>query len=581
MDKNNRNKIIIGIISTVILLIGGTYAAWTFLTEKTEVTVLVDGDQISFTAGESISVSGILPVNTPEEGIVKEIIVYKQNGEYIAGIDLYLDLTTWPTAFASSSFRWALYKNGNYLSSGDFSSTKESDDIKLTSYSQKINLEGNKDVYNLYLWIDAASESSIDMMNNSFTVNLYGKVDFYDENDEVLEEVEPNAPELAEGMIPIRYNYVLDEWEKANSDNVDNNWYNYYDKMWANAVFVTSETRNDYINADVGTTIDKNDVIAYYVWIPRYKYLLFNVNSEVTTPREIQIIFEKTTDTISNGDENGEYLSHPAFWWDNDSNTERASDGSEELSGIWFGKFETSGTLDEPKIMPNTPSTTTLSVSALFNMNKKLQNTLNMTEEGASEIDTHMVKNTDWGAVAYLSHSRYGINKEIKRNSNSNYITGRQGNYTYNDFLVNNGIMTSVKTPGTGTLASTTGNVYGVYDMSGCGNEYVMGVEKVSGSDDEPYLNRGNFTTTPLPKYYNLYDYSSSSTDHTRRILGDATGETYGWYGDAAKFVSSANSWFSRGSNINDTTGAGIFAFSNYAGISDASYSSRGVLVIP
>ena len=26
------------------------------------------------------------------------------------------------------------------------------------------------------------------------------------------------------------------------------------------------------------------------------------------------------------------------------------------------------------------------------------------------ELDSHMMKNTEWGAVAYLSHSIYGIN---------------------------------------------------------------------------------------------------------------------------------------------------------------------------
>ena len=39
-------------------------------------------------------------------------------------------------------------------------------------------------------------------------------------------------------------------------------------------------------------------------------------------------------------------------------------------------------------------------------------------------LDSHMMKNTEWGVVAYLSHSKYGINSEININNNSNYITG-------------------------------------------------------------------------------------------------------------------------------------------------------------
>lgn len=42
----------------------------------------------------------------------------------------------------------------------------------------------------------------------------------------------------------------------------------------------------------------------------------------------------------------------------------------------------------------------------------------------ASTDDTHMIKNMEWGAIAYLSHSKYGINKEVAINSYSSYMTG-------------------------------------------------------------------------------------------------------------------------------------------------------------
>ena len=32
--------------------------------------------------------------------------------------------------------------------------------------------------------------------------------------------------------------------------------------------------------------------------------------------------------------------------------------------------------------------------------------------------DSHMMKNTEWGAVAYLTLSKYGINKDININNN-------------------------------------------------------------------------------------------------------------------------------------------------------------------
>ena len=93
MNKN-KIKIIIGILSTIILFLGGTYAAWNFLTEKTSVTMLVGGDQISFDAGTNITIDKILPIYSMEDGITKDIEIYKEDGDYTAGIDLYLNLKT-------------------------------------------------------------------------------------------------------------------------------------------------------------------------------------------------------------------------------------------------------------------------------------------------------------------------------------------------------------------------------------------------------------------------------------------------------------------------------------------------------
>ena len=51
--------------------------------------------------------------------------------------------------------------------------------------------------------------------------------------------------------------------------------------MWANAVLVsetgTVHNRSDYVDADAGYTISEDDVLAYYVWIPRYKYKVWNI----------------------------------------------------------------------------------------------------------------------------------------------------------------------------------------------------------------------------------------------------------------------------------------------------------------
>jgi len=197
------------------------------------------------------------------------------------------------------------------------------------------------------------------------------------------------------------------------------------------------------------------------------------------------------------------------------------------------------------------------------------------------------MKNTDWGAAAYLSHSKYGINKEIKINFNYNVITGRQGDYTYNDFLVSNNAITLNKSVGTGTLASTTGNVYGIYDMNGCSVERVMGVRKTTETNEVPYYQLSGFDVNTMPelKYYNLYEYVSNMLDYSKRILGDATGETNGWYNDNKEFVSSSYAWFARGGQCNSGNAGGCFAFSsgvyNGTGGSYKTLSSRGIIVLP
>lgn len=578
MSRENKIKIIISIVCTILLIGGVTYAAWNFLTEKTNVTMVVDGDQISFNAGSDITVENILPVYSMNDGITKDIEIYKQNGNYTAGINLYLNLKTWPSALSSASFRWALYKNGSYLYSGTFAGTKQGNNIKLTSNTQNINLEANKDTYKLYMWIDAYQESNINMMNQTFTVSLYGQVTFYDTDNPIASETTPNAPELADGMIPIKYNYVIDEWVKADSSNTNNDWYDYYNKIWANAVMVTSDTRDTYMNASVGTTINEGDILAYYVWIPRYRYVLFNTGFESVSDREIQIEFEKTTDTISSGTQNGEYLSHPAFWWDNNSDGVR--DADEELAGFWVGKFETSGTTSSPRIKPNMNSVVSQNVYNLFNMNKKFQTTDYLTETGSGTVDTHMMKNMEWGAVAYLSRSKYGKNAEISINNNSGFITGRQGNYTYNDFIVSDGNITLNKEAGTGVLASTTGNVYGIYDMSGGANEYVMGVQKASNGTIQ-YQNSGfNASNMVESKYYDLYEYGTSTSDYSRSKLGDATGETRNWYSDTQSFIYSSNGWFLRGGRYNLGTGTGAFSFNGYNGTADGLTGARAVLLL-
>ena len=97
---------------------------------------------------------------------------------------------------------------------------------------------------------------------------------------------------------------------------------------------------------------------------------------------------------------------------------------------------------------------------------------------GWEGVNSHLIKNSEWGAVAYLCYSDYGnIPKTngagTRYNSNGvdywcNFYTGAgakgendEGNYS-NFTEGTNGYNTTL-----GKLASSTGNEYGIYDMAG------------------------------------------------------------------------------------------------------------------
>ena len=177
----------------------------------------------------------------------------------------------------------------------------------------------------------------------------------------------------------------------------------------------------------------------------------------------------------------------------------------------------------------------------------------------------------EWGAVAYLKQSKYGLGiTDITINSNSSHYTG--GGSSTTSYKSNTG-------------QSTTGNVYGVYDMSGGAWEYVMG--NMVNSSGSFYSSSAGFSSAPNAKYYDKYTYSTDYENHGRGKLGDATKETLssfgsrtgGWYSDYAYFVNSSNSWFVRGDYFDDGSYAGVFAFYRSNGNAYGYRSARAVLI--
>ena len=303
-----------------------------------------------------------------------------------------------------------------------------------------------------------------------------------------------------------------------------------------------------------------------YVWIPRYKYKLFNVSGATTSAQMIELEFENSTTSKSSSSQNGEWLTHPAFTF-----------GTTELNGIWVGKFESGNSTSDVKIVPNVSSLRSQTIGSMFNASRAIETTAKYGLS-SSEVDTHMMKNMEWGAVAYLTNSKYGRYEftgscissgcEVWINSNSNYTTGCAGSFV----SAGSSSLCNQWNTSTGVNASTTGNIYGIYDMSGGAYEYVMGNMTDSSGNFYP---ASSGLTKPESKYYDLYTYGTSNSDYLRGHLGDATRETNNWNSDYTSFIASYAPWFVRGGLNTDQTLGGIFHFHDLNGRAHDSYSFR------
>ena len=391
--------------------------------------------------------------------------------------------------------------------------------------------------------------------------------------------------------------YQIDEATNLNGV-APSNWYDYTEGVnhWAN----------------IKTTGGEND--CYWVWIPRYAY---KVPTRSSTAETIEIKFLKedtnipigeTTEITNTTPTPGTWVVHPAF-------TNEGNGGFGNLTGIWVAKYEassnSSSVVENPtseqlaidggsdndtdlkvRVKPNVTSWRGITVNNIFTVCQNLTLTGNSLEN-TSNLNSHMIKNTEWGAVAYLSRSVYGINSEVWNNpyynNTTNYspITGLCGNETNGKDNSTTNMRNTVKYNEIGGgNASTTGNVYGIYDMAGGAWEYVAG-----------YLSEitalTNYTTLASAdqKYKDVYVGTSSDENTNFNAntgkYGDAVYETSSsgnsaagsWDSSFSSFPLSGYPVFLRGGRASDGSSAGVFAFGNYTGVASTSYSFRPVVL--
>ena len=567
-DKNKRTIFLTLIFSFILILIGTTYAYFSWQsTNNPLVNITVEdlGDVI-FKGGNEIKTTNIGPVLDYNDGEITAFYIKKKMDNNL-DININITPTILPDSLKDESFKVKLLSSTDNITYTEIKEDNFKDketNIKFTLSTTELT---NKLTYfKIIFYIDGNMLNSNNMKGQSFGAKIDISVDSQCPKNTVTpvytDTSGANAPVLAEGMIPVVYDEGLGYWIKA---DINAGWYNYTDKIWANAVMVKtdategvecSKSRSYYMNAPAYTPVKEDDILAYFVWIPRYKYKLFNATyARGTSAQVIDVTFENGTSTTGNvtctydtsGNEtcqnkaNGNWYTHPAFTL-----------GDTELKGIWVGKFETMGSTTTPTVKPGLYSVTAKTVSSMYNASKLFRSTDYLTTNGANESDSHMMKNIEWGAVAYLKQSIYGLGiTDITINSSA-YTTG-------------GGSGTSYKT---NIGQSTTGNITGVYDMSGGSYEYVMGnYNKQAG-------NSGLTISTVPTQYIDIYSGTSVSASH----LGDALGETAGWYSDYYPNFDSSNPWFYRGGFSSEGVSAGVFSFFVDTGEGNLNYAFRVVL---
>ena len=394
------------------------------------------------------------------------------------------------------------------------------------------------------------------------------------------------APKLATGMTPVVFesgnDLIGEEVAKTAS-----NWYSYTNQ----GAYGTDSKTSKWANAVVKN--DDGNVTGYFVWIPRYAYKIDENCVGTSTAGEIDVIFVD----LENKDKDGNdipagYIVHPAFT--DESGTNYANGGwDSELSGIWVAKYEagtnttltynktiTANSKNYPVFLPNTVALRDITIGDMYEVSKAIDGySLSYSADGnAHRIynlesgDSHQMKNSEWGAVAYLTQSKYGRNGiEVTINSNSSYISASDGDNT-----------------------STTGNKYGIYDLSGSAFEYTAGY--LAGGDSNLETNGNQIVTdgtkTESNKYKSVYAGNSSdgdinynnSTNSNRKgeaiweTSSEGTGSSSSWYQDYSYFCYSSLPFLVRGGYYYIGDHAGVFYVDNaYGGAS--SYGSFRVCV--
>ena len=460
----------------------------------------------------------------------------------------------------------------------------------------------------------------------------YGTIDviWVDENNNIQDKPESPSEHLYNNTMK-KVNWTWNEdtqkWTENDTEPTkDEDWYSY------RALGEDSKDDNNGENGSHWANAKNEEDESYFVWIPRYAYrityykneqsykdgaeplayfdgngLINKKGARITNLRGESIEDENQMDekiqTVINPQNGKSYIVHPAFYGSGSEDLGGGFGTNEKgIAGIWVAKYEMSQerSNDSGKTWDFKETTSWFDGSILTTkaggknssqiravskptteekeiMSWRFSNIANSYTNSYyydRNKESHLMKNSEWGAVAYLAHSQYGRNGHEIIPNNSVFAPGMAGDSVNAD---NKSSIYYYYNTAEGGLASTTGNIYGVYDMSGGACEYTsIYVKDYTGEcfTGMYYLDEGgkNFANEAQnnpngqsTKYTTAYSSSSDGNgiaiDYKVGKVGDATKEmirfhgqnTNGrWFDDRSTLAYSKEPFICRGGDRGD-----------------------------
>lgn len=354
--KNNKGISVIALIITIIVLI--LIASITIYTGGN----MIEQSRIRMANDRLSTVAAAIASHEEELGFA-HIVVGTTSGDFrLLGVDDY------------EIMGLEDYKNDEQMppiyvmkSAGDSSTNEKVYQLKTPKIVRiNSNYEEEDYVYQTYTFYDGTNHQNI-------------KVEF-----DTVKGV--NRPLLTEDMMAVKM-YYDDEgsiYSEPVKDIYDEDWYDYSNVSpnWAN--------------------VKMNDN-RYYVWIPRFAYKIqefyAGTNYSHIPASAISIVFLKETTNYMANEEvlPAGYQVHPAFKYP-DSNGNMI-----DVPGFWVSKYNVNDLVD---VVYKKTGEGDLILGALEEVElTKLHGT---SESVTTQLESHLLKNSEWAAIAYLSLATAG-----------------------------------------------------------------------------------------------------------------------------------------------------------------------------